>query len=664
LAKPHWQISDVVFDITTDIDIRENHGVMAETDGPLGAVTTLIRYYADDIKNRVASLAEEIQSGKYADQDELQLELNMISTHFETGFRNLSQDIASLVDGKGKAVHHTNALSSITEKFQKQVELISKYTAEYTSAVKRSHVGLDLLELRNKDAGVQYYLGFDKPQNQVQPEVQASTAAVEVELKAALDEIARLKSARETSTQAADTADLHKELELWKETAERHEENFNLQKSIIEDLEAEKQNEQAARQVFMARFNAVNEDIASLRGAIRVMCRIKPEKGPSENKVKFTNLDGDCPYIPWQRLRVTYVREGASRDGILTEENKDFEFTRVFGTGESNQAIFDEVRDFAQSATIGRSSTVMAYGSTGTGKTHTFLAHDGLVPSYMAALFQIAEEDRDHKYSIQLCAVEIYLKKVYDLLQEPVRNQKVEVRMGTQFSEHLDSEKEALDLLIAAVKRRTVASTRHNDTSSRSHFVISLKVSKTPRVTASATDKPTSEATTNFVDLAGSEPVGKNGLTEMKGVPKDVQDLINKQGQDINESLFDLGQALKNLGKFNASHPLARYLRPSLTPDSRILLLVTVSSLSQEKYRSLASMEWVQQAVPIRKNPVQQRSTRKTASSTSAAPRHTMQAGSKLPVPGAAKKPAPSSLKKTPIKPGFPTPPRTPLFGK
>ena len=66
--------------------------------------------------------------------------------------------------------------------------------------------------------------------------------------------------------------------------------------------------------------------------------------------------------------------------------------------------------------------TLMAYGTTGSGKTHTMLGSDaepGIVPLAAAALFeQIASAAAGVCYSLQLSALEILEEKCVDLLHE------------------------------------------------------------------------------------------------------------------------------------------------------------------------------------------------------------------------------------------------------
>ena len=56
----------------------------------------------------------------------------------------------------------------------------------------------------------------------------------------------------------------------------------------------------------------------------------------------------------------------------------DFKFDRVFGQESTQEAVFDEVKHFVQSALDGYNVSLLAYGQTGAGKTHTMLGGAGM----------------------------------------------------------------------------------------------------------------------------------------------------------------------------------------------------------------------------------------------------------------------------------------------
>ncbi|KAI1176863.1 kinesin motor domain-containing protein [Nemania sp. FL0916] len=190
-----------------------------------------------------------------------------------------------------------------------------------------------------------------------------------------------------------------------------------------------------------------------------------------------------------------------------------------------------------------------------------------------------------YKYEFNLSALEVYLNKVYDLLQAPVQNRKVEVKLSTETEVRLETEQEAITVINQAIDQREAAATNKNKTSSRSHFIITIKIGR--RSLLNANEPPTTGFLT-FCDLAGSEKVGENMLAGSSS-------LIVEQGQDINKGLLDLGQGIRNLaksGKFLPGHNLTRALRQSLVPGSRLVLIATVSPRVSNQNTTLATLRW------------------------------------------------------------------------
>ncbi|KAI0395085.1 P-loop containing nucleoside triphosphate hydrolase protein [Xylariaceae sp. FL0594] len=398
-------------------------------------------------------------------------------------------------------------------------------------------------------------------------------AETPAELIAAQQEVARLNE------ELAKTFTIRSEHELAQKT--------------IAKLEARLEEEKKGRDAYLARFHGLAQELADHKGNVRIMCRLKPESAPEDQQIVFSNLDGEQSFLPWSRLGVV------TKEDDLRPETRDFKFERVFGPGDDNATIFEEVKDFALSATMGRSATIMGYGATGSGKTHTFLAEDGLVPSYLRFLFAVAAEECTARlYFFKLSAVEIYLNKITDLLSKEALN------FGASASSHpVDTLDGALELLGKAAGMRQVAGTALNKTSSRSHFVLTVTISRR-RIEPGSREK-TTEGVINFVDLAGSEPVGKLQKNDV-GAPTKEQEKIAAEGQDINNSLLDLGKAVRSLSRkqtFIGSHSLTKFLRPSLSVESRVLVLVTVSSLLVNRGNTVSTLLWSQESAAAYDSP-------------------------------------------------------------
>ncbi|KAI0966812.1 P-loop containing nucleoside triphosphate hydrolase protein [Xylaria arbuscula] len=384
---------------------------------------------------------------------------------------------------------------------------------------------------------------------------------------------------------------LGSEVGHWKHAVEELSSAVETQKEIISSQEAEIAQHQEDNRALMVRYRNVVEELAAAKGNIRIMCRIRPVgEVADEDLIKLINPDnpeGGESFFPWTDLRATYLDESKRT------ENREFKFQRVFAGDDNNETIFNEVKDFAQSAALGSSCTIMAYGATGTGKSHTFLSDDGLVNSFVRLLFQLADaEIGQYEYEFQMSAVEIYLNKVLDLLQTADDGGKVEVKLTTESSMKLWTEEEAVQSIKQAIDRREAASTRQNNSSSRSHFAISIRIVRKSKIDGTETT-----GTASFVDLAGSEAVGRNLLA---GTASAQQSLQYEQGQDINKSLLDLGQNIRGIAtgnKFFPGHNLTRFLRASLSEGSKLLVIATVSPLAAHQTNTLSTLRWATDAV-------------------------------------------------------------------
>lgn len=171
---------------------------------------------------------------------------------------------------------------------------------------------------------------------------------------------------------------------------------------------------------------------------------------------------------------------------------------------------------------------------------------DGMIPLATAQIYGEAKrlEEKGWHYKIEGSFIEVYNETYNDLLgrSEDLDKKKVEVRhdpvkkqtnLENTVSMELDGPDRVTELLKTADKNRTVAATKANMRSSRSHSVFILKLVGTNDITGER-----SEGTLNLVDLAGSER-----LEHSK-----VEGARLKETQNINKSLSCLGDVINALG--------------------------------------------------------------------------------------------------------------------
>ena len=202
----------------------------------------------------------------------------------------------------------------------------------------------------------------------------------------------------------------------------------------------------------------------------------------------------------------------------------------------------------------GYHTCIFAYGQTGSGKSYTMMGkpdQPGIIPRTCEDLFQRIEANKSPhiSYTVRVSYLEIYNEHVRDLLA-PSRPTSTGHPNYLKIREHPIDGPYVKDLSDLPVKNftelmhcmrlgdasRTVASTKMNDTSSRSHavFTIILKQIHHDLSTDSTTERL---ARIRLVDLAGSE---RAKSTEATGVRL-------REGSNINKSLTTLGRVIAAL---------------------------------------------------------------------------------------------------------------------
>lgn len=143
----------------------------------------------------------------------------------------------------------------------------------------------------------------------------------------------------------------------------------------------------------------------------------------------------------------------------------------------------------------GFNGTIMAYGQTSSGKTHTLFGdvndpqHRGIVPRAAAALASCMAAHRgDCTFRMAISVLEVHNEKIRDLLVPSQDNLQVfkddthGVEVPGLHSELLDiedTEAACLKFVTTAMSNRAVAATAMNEASSRSHCMVILGVTRT-----------------------------------------------------------------------------------------------------------------------------------------------------------------------------------------
>ena len=289
----------------------------------------------------------------------------------------------------------------------------------------------------------------------------------------------------------------------------------------------------------------LHNQVQELKGNIRVFCRVRPslESDPVDASARITYPDDETDS---KEVEVMGAEEKSSL-GTITTKKHPFAFDRVFGPTSRNQDVFDEISQLVQSALDGYNVCIFCYGQTGSGKTYTMSASDGMIPLAVNQIYETAKslEEKGWQYKMEGSFIEVYNEELNDLLGKAndMDKKKHEIKhdmakgkttITNITSVELDAPSKVEDILQRASNNRSVASTKANERSSRSHSVFILKLIGENSITGEK-----SEGTLNLVDLAGSERLNHSGAVGER----------LKETQNINKSLSCLGDVIGALGQ-------------------------------------------------------------------------------------------------------------------
>ncbi|MCJ1468905.1 hypothetical protein MMC07_007535 [Pseudocyphellaria aurata] len=283
---------------------------------------------------------------------------------------------------------------------------------------------------------------------------------------------------------------------------------------------------------------------------IRVVARIRPQQQHElVTDVIVTAVENDSGDPP------TLVKIPSHKN---VHEVYTFAFSSVYDQLASQQSIFDnEVAPTIKHLLNGFDVTIFAYGSTGTGKTHTMrggktLAERGIIPRLLSGIYRRGRKiDKDSAgqttVEITLSYYEIYNDKVFDLFETPEKRTMAGLQLRESNGKTVivglteracESLKDFERLYDQANVNRSTGATKLNPHSSRSHAILCIKVAVT-------SGDEVKVSTASAIDLAGSED---NRRTE-NGKERLVE------SASINKSLFVLAKCVEAISEKQARIP-------------------------------------------------------------------------------------------------------------
>lgn len=297
------------------------------------------------------------------------------------------------------------------------------------------------------------------------------------------------------------------------------------------------------------------------------------------------------------------------------EKARNFTFDCVMPAQDASQMdVFDRTaRPLLHKVLEGYNGCLFAYGQTGSGKTYTMQGEGsgenmGIIPLLCTEMFHLVEERSGSKNVTVLCSLmEIYNEQLHDLLKnsdEPPKDLQIrdETALGGRglyvegITEHVVVSSVTVQKLIASGQaRRAVGKTNMNEHSSRSHSVLTFRISTSDVDDEEGTSKTTSKL--HLVDLAGSERQKSTGATGDR----------LKEGAQINLSLSALGNVINALteGSGKGRHvpyrdsKLTRLLQDSLGGNSFTVMICNVSPAEINTEETLSSLRFAERAKKI-----------------------------------------------------------------
>ncbi|XP_063713151.1 uncharacterized protein LOC134842966 [Symsagittifera roscoffensis] len=282
-------------------------------------------------------------------------------------------------------------------------------------------------------------------------------------------------------------------------------------------------------------------------------------------------------------------------------KERNFNFLEVFQPDCSQSHIFNTVAvPIIDRCLEGENGSIIAYGYTGTGKTHTiegswdnkqsFTEGAGLARRCISTLFQRLAGSSG--VEIRLSFVEIWMEQIFDTMLLNTKNkdksnfQRVNVeRLDSTLNKPIcQSEENAHVLYTTACLNRTVKSTSHNMRSSRSHGIFTIYIKRRTTSTPDSTGLSV-ESKLNLVDLAGAERLG------------DSEGVTAEEAKKINMSLIALGKVIDDLSERKSfinyrDSKLTQMLRDSLGGNSNTALIATMNTDISRKDAALRTCEF------------------------------------------------------------------------
>ncbi|XP_064997516.1 kinesin-like protein KIN-14O isoform X3 [Musa acuminata AAA Group] len=341
--------------------------------------------------------------------------------------------------------------------------------------------------------------------------------------------------------------------------------------STISSLQAEMWQLRSRQRNLDAKRREALDRILDIKGSIRVFCRVK---SADERKVATVPISIEAEKIT--------IRSVGTR--------KDFVVDRVFSPESTQEDVFREVQPILRSALDGHNVCILAYGQTGTGKTHTMEGvsdQPGIVPRTIEELFHQISQDKSASFTLSMSMLEVYMGSLRDLLVH---------RHSSARSFHWIPKCSNLSILSSSdgvVEIEGLTDVPVTDAKQAYRCLTRITILRSNDAVGGG--KPVSKLW--LVDLGGSERLLKTGAT---GQTLD-------EGRAINLSLSALGDVIAAL-RMRRSHipyrnsKLTQILSDSLGNNSKVLMILHISLGDDDAAETVCSLSFAKRVRAVEAN--------------------------------------------------------------
>jgi hypothetical protein len=328
------------------------------------------------------------------------------------------------------------------------------------------------------------------------------------------------------------------------------------------------------------------------------------------------------PMLPRERLKKyeSCVHTRTDTNQVVLRPSREFAFDSVLPEETTQKDVYETTSSAIDRCFEGINATILAYGSTGSGKTYTMgmfgeerkRSDEGIVPRALRRLFE-RKKEKNLQCRVTLSFLEIHKEKVIDLLSNEKKQQltireddKGRICVVGSKREACDTIEQATSILNEGCLRRVSASTKLNNRSSRSHAVLTITLQQ-----KFLEDGKILKSKVHLVDLAGSER-NKRAGTDDAGVR--FEESVN-----INRGLLVLGKVINALGDSQRKRPakhvpyreskLTHILKDSLGGNTHTVMIACISPADNCFVDTLSTLKYANRARNIINCPVVNRAT-------------------------------------------------------